>query len=219
MSMQSLLVVSGYGSVQEAFLASCYGGRMNNPAIKRFVAELSEVRVSFHSYQLELWRTLPNLRRGVPSQQYPMFGAAWPYIRSRHWHYRKHKRRSAAPRPLDCDDGIPVWSQVGKRKAKHTNNKRRRAEDKREIAWEMDLWVQDDEYKIVREESWVYSVARGNTNLLAQDYGACNVYVPPHPGCFAGHVTYGNVSIRVAQGLNTSNPSDYDPRTTVQRVP
>lgn len=210
MSMQSLLVVSGYGSVRQAFYSTFYGGHLTNPAIARCVTEFGKALARFRSDQFELWRTLPNLKRGVKSQQYPMLGEAWPYIRSRHWHYRKHKRRSAAPSPLDCDDGIPVWSQVGKRKAKRTNNKRRRAEDKREIAWEMDLWVQDDEYKIVREESWVYSVARGNTNLLAQDYGACNVYVQPHPECFAGHVTYGNVPIRVGQGFDMNNFDYYD---------
>lgn len=197
MSMQSLLVVSGFGSVRQAFYSTCYGGHLTNPAIARCVTEFGKALASFRIDQFALWRTLPNLKRGVKSQQYPMLGEAWPYIRSRHCHYRKHKRRNYIPRPLDCGDGVEVWSQSGKRFAKRVNNKRRRAEDKREIALEMDLWAQDNEYKIDTEECWTFSVARGNTNLLAQDSGACNVYVPPHPKCFANQRVYCNVPTRV----------------------
>lgn len=208
MSMQSLLVSNNYASLKEALF--CDGTYA--PPLARALGQFCDAVVASRVALLRELRELPELRRGVPSQQYPQFGLAWTYIKRKHVHDRKDKRsKHPYPRPLDCGDGLEVWSAAGKRFAKRINNKRRRAEDRREIAWEMDLWVQDDEYKIVREESWVYSVAHGNTNLLAQDYGACNVYVQPHPECFAGHVTYGNVSIRVAQGLNTGNPVTMTP--------
>ena len=201
MSMQSLLVSNNYVSTKEALF--CNG--TYETALARALRQFCDAVVASRAALRHELREMPELRRGVPSQQYPMFGTAWPYIRSRHWHYRKTKQRDYTPRPLDCGDGVAVWSQAGKRFAKRVNNKRRRAEDKREIAREMDLWAQDGltDTRLDYLEVMVYFSADGN--YWNRPQGAGNVFVPPHPECFAGQCTYGNVPVRTESAFDPRN--------------
>lgn len=184
--MQSFLLEFGASSLEDVMRTRYYAER-TPPYAMRAISRLGyawhqEFGVALRSYWHDL-RTLPDLRRGVMHQQYPQFGIAWPYIKRKHANYRNDKHgKHPYPRPLDCGDGLAVWSAAGKRFAKRINNKRRRAEDRREIALEMDWWACDPQHGDAVDEfdglAWCYVRSTG-----LEVYPA-NVFVPAAPECF-----------------------------------
>jgi len=180
MSMQSLLVVNGYASLKEALYTYDDGGPVNQVLGRCLTAFVRDV-VMARANNLDYWRTLPDLERGVKHQQYPQFGhCSWPYIKRKHTHDRNDKHgKHPYPRPLDCGDGLAVWSAAGKRFAKRINNKRRRAEDRHEIAREMS-WLSENDCSDVRLEV---------DRMLSRS--AANVFVPAAPECFKSARVYG----------------------------
>lgn len=235
MSMQSLLVSNNYTSLKEAlFCAGTY-----ETALARALWQFCDAVVASRAALLRELREMPELRRGVPSQQYPMFGAAWPYIRSRHGHHRKTKQRDYDKHSILDSKGSGCWwraytirdiasfdhdryriraeyvrhpaeSQQEKRIAKRVSNKRRRAEDKREIAREMDLWARDGlAERILRAQETLASISAHGA-AFAGARGSGNVFVPAHQECFAGKYVYGGVPVRIESAFDPRNFDDYD---------
>ena len=183
MSMQSLLVVNGYANLSEAIWDMYVEAAELHAQLVRCIKDAAKRRSSERVALETPRRTLPDLRRGVMHQQYPQFGIAWPYIKRKHTHDRNDKYgKHPYPRPLDCGAGLEVWSAAGKRLAKRINNKRRRAEDKREIAREMDWWACDPQHGDAVDEfdglAWCYVRSTG-----LEVYPA-NVFVPTAQECF-----------------------------------